>query len=87
MRLAAGWTISSILTLSIGRRKSILIKCGMPHFCKMGFFMRLLSQSVSYTIGTDVILLFCGMPHFCKMDFFMRLLWLRVTHAMGAENR
>ena len=35
--------------------------------------MRLLSQSESYTIGTDVILLFCGMPHFRKMGDFMEI--------------
>ncbi len=54
MRLAADRTISSILTLSIGRRKSILIKCGMPHFIKMGFFMRLLWLRVTHAMGQRI---------------------------------
>ena len=54
VRLAADRTFSSIFPLSIGRRRSILIKCGMPHFIKMGFFMRLLWLRVTHVMGQRI---------------------------------
>lgn len=53
VRLAADRTFSSILPFSIGRRKSILTKCGMPHFCKMDFFMRMLWLRVTHAMGAE----------------------------------